>query len=260
MNANQVLAVVFDWAGSVVDYGSCAPAGVFIEVFRKHGIDITQAQAREPMGMNKRAHIKAICDKITARKFSEAEIDALYRDFIPMQMECIARYSELIPGTLETQAELKRRGIKIGTTTGYNSDMIAVVAEEARKQGFIPDAIVCASDVTLGRPSPWMALRAAEKLGVYPLTTIVKAGDTIADIEEGLNAGMWTIGLAKSGNELGLCEADMKALSPLELSRRLDVAYKRLREAGAHYVVDSVANVPTIIDEINYRLARGERP
>ena len=59
---NLIKAIVFDWAGTTIDFGSCAPAAVFQQVFRQRGIDISIEQAREPMGMAKREHIAAIAN------------------------------------------------------------------------------------------------------------------------------------------------------------------------------------------------------
>jgi phosphonoacetaldehyde hydrolase len=261
--------VIVDWAGTTVDYGSCAPAGVFIDVFEKKGIQVTQAQAREPMGFDKKVHIRSLFQmpdiaqqwqKRFNQSWSEVDVDEMYRNFIPAQIACLKDYSKLIPGTLEAAAEFRKRGLKLGSTTGYSSDMIGIVAAEAKKQGFEPDAIVCSTDVPAGRPDPWMALLAAQKLKIYPLESFVKIGDTIADIEEGLNAGMWTIGLAKTGNELGLSEAEVERLKPAELTLRLGRAYQKLRQAGAHYVVDGISDTIPLLDKINLRLSQGEKP
>ena len=105
-----------------------------------------------------------------------------------------------------------------------------------------------------------MCLRNAENLGIYPMEAIVKIGDTLPDIEEGLNAGMWTVGLAKTGNEMGLNEKELESLTAEDLDRRLTRARSRMAQAGAHYVVDGIWNCDPIIDDINVRLARGERP
>ena len=85
-------------------------------------------------------------------------------------------------------------------------------------------------------------------------------GDTLPDISEGLNAGMWTIGLAKTGNEMGLNEQEVNALSPDAREAKLARAYQRMQQMGAHYVVDTIAHVPPLVDEINARLVHGDRP
>jgi phosphonoacetaldehyde hydrolase len=150
--------------------------------------------------------------------------------------------------------------MKIGSTTGYTREMMEVLVPEARKKGYEPDAWVAASDVPAGRPYPWMCYQNAIKLQVFPLEAYVKIGDTLVDIEEGLNASMWTIGLALSGNEMGMNQAEAAAQSPEALASRRKQISARMNQAGAHYVVDGIWDCVLIIHEINYRLSRGERP
>lgn len=262
-------AVVLDWAGTTLDYGCFAPAVVFVEVFKRQGIPITTEQAREPMGAHKKVHIRMISEMEAVRRMwqgthgrlpNEDDVEIMFRDFVPLQLACLAQYAELIPGTLEAVADFRRRGLKIGSTTGYTTEMMEVLQEEARKRGYVPDSSVCAAQVPAGRPHPWMCLQNAINLQLYPMEAFVKVGDTLPDIAEGLNAGMWTVGLAKSGNELGLTEQEIAALEPKVLQAKLERAYQRFRQAGAHFVVDTIAEVPPILDDINTRLARGERP
>ena len=262
-------AVILDWAGTTVDFGCFAPAVAFVEAFERAGVAITVAEAREPMGAAKRDHIAAICamPRVAAawrEKHGggpgETDIDALYADFIPLQLKVIRGYAGIIPGTLEAVAEFRRRGLKIGTTTGYNAEIAAAVAEEARKAGFEPHCVVSASDVPAGRPAPWMALEAAKQLGVYPMSACVKIGDTVPDIAEGLNAGMWSVGVAATGNEVGLTEADLAALPAAEREAKAAAARAKLGGAGAHYVIDSIAEASGVLDAIEVRLAAGERP
>ncbi|MFQ5792796.1 MAG: phosphonoacetaldehyde hydrolase [Acidobacteriota bacterium] len=265
----RLKAVILDWAGTTVDYGCYAPAVVFVEVYKRQRVPITMEQARIPMGAHKKVHIRelskmedviAIWEKVHGRKPNEADVDAMFEDFVPLQLDCLADYAELIPGTVEAVAAFRKRGLKIGSSTGYIGEMMKLLLEEAKKRGYEPDASVCATDVPAGRPHPWMCLKNAMDLSVYPMEAIVKIGDTLPDIWEGLNAGMWTVGLAKTGNEMGLTEAEIKALDPEIRKTRLQRAYQRLTQAGAHYVVDGIWDVEPVLDEIQARLARGERP
>lgn len=262
-------AVILDWAGTIVDYGSCAPAGVFVEVFRRHGVEITLLEARGPMGAEKREHIAALLADPDInlrwvhrheREPTEGDIDTIYRHFIPMQLKSLPKYADLIPGTLDAVEAFRKRGLKIGTTTGYNRRMLDVLLAESKQRGFEPDASVAADEVPAGRPAPWMAIKAAMEMNVYPLWTCVKTGDTAPDIAEGLNGGMWTVALARTGNELGLTEREAARMTDSELEELLNKAYDRLYTAGAHFVVDSIADVPPVLDEIEERLAAGERP
>ncbi len=264
-----VKAAVFDWAGTTVDYGCCAPAAVFIDVFSKRGISVTQGQAREPMGMHKRDHIRVMSEmEPIAQQWEEAhghrpteeDVESMFTEFVPMQVACIADHADIIPGTLETMAEFRTQGLGIGSTTGYNNEMMDILVPKAAEGGYKPDVIVCVTDVPAGRPAPWMALEAAKQLGVYPMESVVKVGDTIADIEEGLNAGMWTVAVVEHGNEVGLSESDLALLSHDDRMAKFAKARQRLQKACAHYVVDTIAEVPSVVKAINERLARGEQP
>lgn len=261
--------VIFDWAGTIVDYGSRAPAGVFMEVFRRRDVPITMAQARGPMGMHKRDHIVAILRMPPVasiwrdhhgRDATDEDVDSMYASLIELQLACLRDYAQLIPGVLETVAACRARGMKIGSTTGYNRAMLDVLLDEAKRQGFVPDAAMCSDDVPAGRPHPYMAQRAAIEMQVYPPEALVKVGDTVPDIDEGRNAGMWTVGVTKTGNELGLPEADVAGLSAGELAGRLSAAEQKLSGAGAHYIIEGVSALLPVLDQIDRRLAAGERP
>ena len=261
--------IILDWAGTTMDYGCYAPAVVFVEVYKRKQVPISIQEARVPMGAHKKVHIRKISqieavaqrwESVHGRIPTEADIEAMFQEFIPLQLACLADYADLIPGTLEAVKDFRGRGLKIGSTTGYTGDMMALLLTEARRRGYEPDATVCATDVPAGRPEPWMCLQNAMHLRIFPMEAIVKVGDTLPDIEEGLNAGMWTIGLAKTGNEVGLNESEINQLPADVLKTKLAVAYQRMQQTGAHYVVDGISNVPPILDDINARLARGERP
>jgi phosphonoacetaldehyde hydrolase len=199
-------------------------------------------------------------EKAKGRPPKEQDVEAMFDRFIPIQVECIARYADLIPGCLETIETLRGRGLKIGSNTGYTSEMMEVLLAEAKRRGYEPDSTVCASDVPAGRPAPWMSLENMKQLGVYPVESLVKIDDTVPGIEEGLNAGMWTIGLTKSGNEIGCTEEELKALPEHELNRRLEVAYQHLSRCGAHYVVETIADIVPCLDAMERRLAVGDKP
>ena len=262
-------AVILDWAGTTVDYGCCAPAAAFIEVFKKQGVTITVEEARAPMGTYKKDHIRIITKMpevakrwktVHDRLPGEEDVETMFREFIPLQVECITRHADLIPGCLDTIEILRARGLKIGSNTGYTREMLEVLSEAARKQGFDPESQVCASDVPKGRPAPWMSLENMRQLDVYPVETLVKIDDTVVGIEEGLNAGMWTIGIALSGNEMGMTEAEVAILPEEERSRRLEAAYDKLYRGGSHYVVDTIADILLCIEDMERKLSDGRKP
>jgi phosphonoacetaldehyde hydrolase len=265
----RIQAVLLDWAGTTMDFGCMAPAVVFVEVFKRQGVPITMEEARAPMGAHKRVHIQKITQLDSVRKRwqerhrrlpGEADVDAMFADFVPLQVQCLSDYSKLIPGTLPIVKALRRRGCRIGSTTGYTTEMMKINLEDAARQGYVPDSTVCASDVPAGRPYPFMCLQNVINLGVSPVEACVKIDDTRPGIDEGLNAGMWTIGLAISGNEIGLSLKDWRKVPKADQERMRQGAYARMYQSGAHYVVDTIADILPCLDEIEVRLARGERP
>ena len=262
-------AVLLDWAGTTMDFGCMAPAVVFVEVFKRRGVPIDMAEARAPMGAHKKVHIRRITElesvrarwkEVHGRLPGEEDVNRMFEDFVPLQLKCLSTYSDLIPGTLEVVAKLRKRGIKIGSTTGYTTEMMKINLKDAARQGYKPDSTVCASDVPAGRPYPYMCLQNAINLGVMTVEACVKVDDTIPGVEEGLNSGMWAIGLAVSGNEVGLTLAVWKKLPAAEKAARRDRAHRRMAQAGAHYVVDTIADMMPCIEDIQARIERGERP
>jgi phosphonoacetaldehyde hydrolase len=262
-------AVIFDWAGTVVDYGSLAPMGAFVETFAEFGVDITIDEARGPMGMAKRPHIAALMalprvSAVWAQKHghppTEADIDALYAVFVPKNKAVAAKYATLIPGVAETVAAIRAAGLKVGSTTGYTREIMAEITPVAAGQNFEPDSLVCTGDTPDGRPTPFMLYRTFLDLGIWPAWHAVKVDDTEVGISEGLNAGSWSVGVAVSGNVFGLSLDDTRTLVQDEFDRRRQTAIHRLKAAGAHYVIDSVADLLPVLSEIEGRIERGERP
>jgi phosphonoacetaldehyde hydrolase len=261
--------VILDWAGTTVDFGSLAPVAALQRVFEASGVAITIAEAREHMGVLKRDQIRSICAGPRVREAwtslhghapAEADVERLFSGFLPRQAQILAEFSAPIPGVRETVQAWKAAGLRIGSTTGYTRELLDVVIPVAVQLGYSPDASVTPDEVGAGRPKPFMCYRNAILLGAYPLWRCIKIGDTPADIAEGINAGMWTIGITSTGNEVGLSRNDWEALQPEEQTKRERHATRRLTQAGAHFTAPSLAECTAILDEIELRLAKGEMP
>ncbi len=266
---HPVRAVIFDLSGTVIDHGSRGPAVAFVELFARHGVAISEAEARQPMGLHKRDHIAALLQepeiagrwtRVHGRAPGQPELDHLYAAFTPLQIEVLAHHSEVLPGVPELAAELRRRGIPYAATTGFDSPMIMEIIPAVRAQGFSPDVFVCPDLVGGGRPAPWMVFHAARVMNAYPLSRFVKAGDTAADIGEAQNAGMWAVAVVATGNEIGLSAEQLAALPAAERESRFAAARRKFMALGAHYVIDSTADLLPVMEEIGARIARGERP
>ena len=245
----NIKLVILDWAGTAVDFGSCAPAGAFVEAFAAVGVPVSLAEARAPMGLHKKDHLREMLRKsdlaarwqtAKGRAWAEADVNDLYSLVTPMQVKAAAERAEPVPGLLDAVAALRAKGIKIGATTGYFREAAEAVAKGAAAYGYVPDFNVCADDVPAGRPKPWMIYRVMEALDIYPPSAIVKVGDTLIDIEDGLNAGVWSVGVVDSSNVMGLTGEEFHALSEAEREERRTKVREVFREAGAHAVVDNL--------------------
>jgi phosphonoacetaldehyde hydrolase len=268
-SSRRLRAVILDWAGTTQDHGSLAPVGAFMEVFARFDVPISVAQARAPMGIFKLDHIRAIAAdpdvaaawrRVHGSACGESDVLAMYEAIVPVQEAVLPRFCDLIPGTIQAVAEIRARGCLVGSTTGYPRSVGEIAARRAIEQGYEPDVMICADEVPAGRPEPWMLLRAMEALRVFPPRCVVKVGDTRADIDEGLNAGTWTVGVTRTGNYVGLSQDELAALTRSERASRVRDAAEILRRQGAHYLIESIAELPPVLDEIEIRLALGERP
>jgi phosphonoacetaldehyde hydrolase len=262
-------AVIMDLAGTCVDFGSLAPIQAFLQLFRNEGIDVSETEAREPMGTEKREHIRSLLAMPRIRsqwleahgKAPEAaDVDRLYEAFLPLQTAAIAERATLIPGALALQDLLREKGIRLGVNTGYSRDMVNVMLPGLADQGFMPESVVVATEVPAGRPAPHMSLKNALELGIGAVQACVKVDDTGTGIEEGLNAGMWTVAVVASGNSVGLSEAQFYALPENDREALLARGRQVMARSAAHYVIDSIQDLPGVIRDIERRLAAGERP
>ncbi|UUX48608.1 phosphonoacetaldehyde hydrolase [Nisaea acidiphila] len=264
-----VKAVIFDWAGTIIDHGSRAPMGVFQRAFAAFDVEITIDEARAPMGLPKWDHIKAVGTQERIAQvwatthgapFSDADVDRIYEVFVPMNVDVIPDFADMIPGALDTVAALRGRGLKIGSTTGYNREIMEKLVPIAKDLGYAPDNLVCAGDLAHGRPTPLMMYKCFLDLDVWPAAACIKVDDTEPGIAEGNAAGCWTVGVTVSGNAFGLSREETEALGEADFLERKKKAEQTLRSANPHYLIDSVAALLDVVDDIGTRLAKGERP
>ena len=264
---NHIQMIVFDWAGTTTDYGGVAPSVVFDRVFQEEGICLTKEEINAPMGMEKMAHIRALLSSLSGGRqwkerygtsWTEEDAERLYEKFEGILYQMVAEYSVPIPGVVDTVQQLRKQGLKIGSTTGYTSQMMKQVLPKARGLGYEADCVVTPDVTGASRPTPFMLYECMRRLNVYPPSAVVKVGDTVVDIQEGKNAGAWSIGILTGSNLLGLTQAEYEAMAPDELEQRKQAAAERYLEAGADLVIDSIRELPDAVAEINRRMAEQE--
>ena len=261
--------VLFDWAGTTVDFGCQAPITAFVKGFKNLGIDVSMKAARLPMGMEKRAHIRSVADQpeivrawqhVHGCGVTEENIDSMFNEFSDLLLESIEAKSALLPGVKRVVETLRDQNIKIGASTGYFTEAANIVSEKAATNGYVPDLTICSSDVPAGRPAPWMIYRVMEALNVYPPEAVINVGDTPVDVAFGLNAGVWSVAVAETGNQMGLTEKEISNLSSKDHKSRLESARKSLYDAGAHWVINRMDELPSVVEKINQSLASGKKP
>lgn len=245
--------IIFDWAGTTVDYGCFAPVKAFIEAFEQFGITPTLEEVRKPMGMLKIDHVRTMLsmDRISGlweekqgRKWTEQDVQRVYELSESKILEIVHNYAEPKPYVVETVKKLREMGLKIGSTTGYTDEMMALVVPKAAELGYSPDCWFSPDSTNKkGRPYPYMIFRNMEKLELKDVSRVMKVGDTVSDILEGKNAGLVTVGIMEGSSVMGLTQEEYEALSPEEREAADKKAEQIYLEAGADYVVRDVRGV-----------------
>ena len=255
-----ITAVVFDWAGTTIDYGCFSPLRPFISAFGKHGLIVTTSEARGPMGKLKIDHVRELLSLPTVakqftqlhhREATEADVLAIYNDFEQQVFAGLAEFVVPLPNVIPTVEQLRSLGLKIGSTTGYTREMMEIVLPLAKQQGYSPDFCVTASEVKRGRPYPYMIYKNMLELDIADIKTVIKVGDTLSDIREGVNAGCISVGVIEGSSELGLSLAEFNALDAATKNREMKKVRFRMYGAGADYVIDNIAELPELIRAIN---------
>lgn len=267
----KIKAAVLDWSGTLADAYVIAPAVVFVEVFKSQGVEITMEEARGPMGLRKDIHIQKLTQEpeiaarweaIKGKPPTQDDVDAMFKEFVPAQLACLPKYTTILPGVKEVCTQLQAQGIKIGVSTGFVRVMVDVLLKDVIAQGVTPDATVAGDEVLHGaRPDPHMVYKNLDLMGITDIKSVVKVDDTISGIGEAMNAGCWGVGLVRYSNYMNINTLEEEAtLSEADMQYRIAKTRTILEQAGAHYVIDSMIELPAVIEDINARLARGEKP
>lgn len=253
-------AVIFDWAGTTVDYGCFAPVQAFIELFHNYGIEVTMEETRKPMGMLKWDHIKTMLGMPNiynqwvakyGRDVTSADIDEMHDQFTTMLMRILDQFTDPKPYVVDTIKTLREMGLKIGSTTGYTDQMMSVVVPAAKAKGYDPDFWISPNSVNnFGRPYPYMIYRNMEALQIKDVRHVIKVGDTISDIKEGKHASVISVGILEGSSLMGLNEAEYLALSKQEKEDLLESLDQQYRAAGADEVILNMQELPALIQRL----------
>lgn len=259
MKVKNIKCVIMDWAGTTVDYGCFAPVAAFIESFQAIGVPVTAEETRMYMGLTKIEEIRALfnLERVRTafqakygRDYTEEDVQGRYADFQQILFDTLAQYANPIPGVVETMETLRASGIKIGSTTGYTRQMMDIVIPAAEARGYRVDNCVTSDNLPGGRPNPYMIYQNMIDLAIPSVDYVVKCGDTIADIKEGVNAKVKSVGIILGSNEMGLTEAETLALAPEELNRRMEEVRSRMLAASADAVLNSITELPAYLESL----------
>jgi phosphonoacetaldehyde hydrolase len=268
-NDMKLKAIIFDWAGTVVDFGSLCPARAIQSAFSSKRIDITAQDIHRFMGIRKREHVQTLLSlpHVTAQwrmvhgcEPNSEDVQSLYEESERRMVETVASFATLTPGLPEAFAAVRQRGFRIGSTTGYTSPMMERLVPAAKRNGFNPEFWVASDQVRMGRPWPWMIYNNMEHLEVCPPAAVVKVGDTVADVEEANNAGVWSVAVVESSSLVGKTQAQLEALPRREHNLLINHALTKLSEAGAHFVIRNLFELEAVIEHIDERLGNGQMP
>lgn len=259
----KIEGIIFDWAGTTVDFGCMAPVRAFMDSFAANGVTVTEEETRKPMGMLKRDHIRTMLsmERIAAAwkeahgcDWEDGDVEKVYSHFEPELLSTLANYSKVKPGVIETVAKLRAMGLAIGSTTGYTDVMMDIVVKAAADQGYEPDCWFSPDSTDgKGRPYPYMIFKNMMKLGLSDVRCVVKVGDTVSDITEGKAAGVWSVGIIDGSSVMGLNEGQFNALSEEEKTQKRQDVRAVFEGAGADYVIQDITELPAVVEAIQHR-------
>lgn len=169
--------------------------------------------------------------------------------------EAAREHAEATPGAMTLLNDLHQQHIPCAWLDELPRDASIVLATPL--PGWLPGA-----SSTGGRPWPapdacWQALI---DLQVDRLDGCVLISGEPRLLQAGLNAGLWTIGLAASGPLCGQAPADWQALDSLERDTLRAQATLALYRLGAHAVIDQLTELGPCLSDLRLRRQKGEKP
>lgn len=215
--------IIFDMAGTTVDdeiNGKPLVLKSYDDAFRKHGIEVPIDVLNEQRGKDKRTVIE---------KFGGEKADEIYSFFTGVLLENISNVREIV-GASETFSFLKKHGVSVALNTGFPKEVAkGIIDHLGWQQSGLIDSWICSEMVGKSRPNPAMIQSLMHRFRIDDPSSVVKIDDTANGIEEGLNAGVITLGVL-TGTQ----------------------SRDRLLDAGALDILESVRELPSYLKEKNY--------
>ena len=269
--SKKITTVILDWSGTTIDALVKAPAVPFQDVFKKHGVTITNTEARLPMGLPKDQHIRqilqnpAVADRwkqVYGRESTLTDAKNLFDDFLPMQLKILSNkdYIKPLPNVIQTLQTLKKMGIKIGLTSGFNCQMTQTILDHSRDiqlESYF-DTIIPADHPSIkrGRPHPDAVMSNMISMGCEDVKQCIKVDDTQSGIYEGQRAGVLTMGLTRYNNFNGMYTDDIDQLekeNPHAFEKLMGQSYSHLEDAKPDYIGETLTDLVEVINKINHQ-------
>jgi phosphonoacetaldehyde hydrolase len=273
----QPAAVFVEMEGCLLDHGCMVTVNAIQALFAEKGVTISDVEAAAKqdrlVGTDltcKKTQLRHVLMNVCKDKWEAAtgsaptewDLEALFKDFPRVVLDQL-KGTKPVSGAVDAVRALQAKGMKVAITSNFSAEAKDAWARTAHHYGFEVDAsMACAEVPNPGReeaftcvlPEPWRCMALAAQMGIYPMSTTIRVSTTQFGIEEGLNAGMWTVALSTTG-----------LVSPFihggesEPQRQKRVA-EGFYASGCHYVVDGIWELPRVVADIEVRMSRGECP
>lgn len=260
----MIRACIFDLGGTIVDRYSITPLLSLKKIFENRKIYVNNKLIWKDMGMNKKEHIMNIVkDGYVSNQWTKRyndypddfDINILFDEFNEIQCKYSDEMIDILPETKQCMDYLDFNYIKTGCTTGFNKENMEIIKRKLERNSIFLDSYVSSSCLDKpSRPFPFMIEKNLENLEISDPKQVIKLDDTEIGIREGNNAGCITIGVARWSINMKIIDIeDAYGYSIFELQEKLKESRKILKESGADYVIDTLDELPRIIEKINYK-------
>jgi beta-phosphoglucomutase-like phosphatase (HAD superfamily) len=186
-----------------------------------------------------------------------AQARTLHAKGTPQAQDALARAAEFAvatPGALAALQSLKQQGVPCAWIDEHSASVCEVLA--APLQGLINPT----PSPSNHWPAPDACWQALMTLSVSELDGCVLVSGDPRLLKSGLNAGLWTVGLASCGPLCGMSPTQWDALEGLERERRRGRATLELYATGAHSVIDHLGELESCLADISLRRFKAEKP
>ena len=251
----MIKACIFDLGGTIVDKYSLSPLLSLQKAFSLKKIYIPNKLIIQGMGKHKYEHIYYLCNKNIIntqfrihndRDISSVDMESIFNDFNDIQTQHMKLYLNIIPETYIIMKYLQENDIKVGITTGFNKNQMNIAVDKLKYNHIKIDSHT-SSDYAY-RPLPYMIKSNMNNLQIDDPKQVIKIDDTCVGIQEGINAGCYTVGVARWSVNMDMFSLD--ALTKDDINHKLIESRRRLKEGGADFVIDTLDELPSIIKTI----------